>query len=159
MLCSSINHLTENCLVGSLFVQNSSYQVNYINNFNPRPTNDRYSNTYNPSQRNHPKFSYRPHPPTTPSMNARLPPISKIPLSPTSSSKVQPKCHDREYVFGLNKPDEYIKQLASNVDVLITHNKILEAQIAKQASSSSTPLGRLPSRPESKPLSIVIMLP
>jgi len=39
------------------------------------------------------------------------------------------------------KQDEYIKQLASKVDVLSTHNKMLEAQIAQQASSSSTPPG------------------
>ena len=35
--------------------------------------------------------------------------------------------------------DEYIKQLAPKVDVLTTHNKMLEAQIAQQASSSPTP--------------------
>jgi len=32
--------------------------------------------------------------------------------------------------------------------VLSTHNKMLDAEIAQQASSSSTPLGRLPSKPE-----------
>ena len=49
------------------------------------------------------------------------------------------------------KPDEYIKQLASKVDVFSTHNKMLEAQIAQQTSSSSTPLERLPSKPEPNP--------
>ena len=49
------------------------------------------------------------------------------------------------------KRDDYIKQLASKVDVPTTHNKILEAQIAQQASFSSTPLGRLPSKPERNP--------
>jgi len=48
------------------------------------------------------------------------------------------------------KQDEYIKQLASKIDVLTTYNKMLEAQIAQQAMSSSTPLGRLPSESESK---------
>ena len=46
------------------------------------------------------------------------------------------------------KQDEYIKKLAFKVDVLSTHNKMLEAQIAQQASSSSTPPGRLPSKPD-----------
>jgi len=46
------------------------------------------------------------------------------------------------------KQDENIKQLASNVDLLTTHNKMLETQIAQQASSSSTPPGRLPSKLE-----------
>ena len=49
------------------------------------------------------------------------------------------------------KQDEYIKQLASKVDVLYTHNKMLEAHITQQASSSSTPPGRLPSKPEPNP--------
>ena len=46
------------------------------------------------------------------------------------------------------KQDEYIKQLTSKVDVLSTYNKILETQIAQQASSSSTPPERLPSKPK-----------
>jgi len=37
------------------------------------------------------------------------------------------------------KQDKYIKQLASKVDVLTTHDKILKAQIPQQASFSSTP--------------------
>ena len=46
---------------------------------------------------------------------------------------------------------EYIKQVASKVDLLTTHNKMLETKIAQQASSSSTPQGRLPSKPEQNP--------
>ena len=49
------------------------------------------------------------------------------------------------------KQDEYIKQLASKVDLLTIHNKMLETQIAHQAGSSSTPPGRLPSKPEQNP--------
>jgi len=49
------------------------------------------------------------------------------------------------------KQDEYIKQLASKVDVLTTYNKILEAQIGQQASFSSTPSNILLSKPESNP--------
>ena len=49
------------------------------------------------------------------------------------------------------KRDEYIKQLASKVDVLTTHNRMLEAQIAKKAAFSSTPLDRLPSESELNP--------
>jgi len=46
------------------------------------------------------------------------------------------------------KQDEYIKQLASKIDVVTTHNKMLETQIAQQGTSLSTPPGRLPSKPE-----------
>jgi len=70
-ICGSINHLTENCQVGSPFVQNTSDQVNYVDNFNPRPTNDLFSNTYNLGWRNHLNFSYRPNPSTMPPINAR----------------------------------------------------------------------------------------
>jgi len=49
------------------------------------------------------------------------------------------------------KQDKYIKQLASKVDVVTTNNEMLEAQIAQQANSSSTPPGRLPSKPEPSP--------
>jgi len=55
-ICGYIDHLTEHCQVGSLFAQNTSDQVNYVNNFNPRPTNDPYSNTYNLGWRNHPNL-------------------------------------------------------------------------------------------------------
>ena len=41
-----------------------------------------------------------------------------------------------------------IKQPVSKVDILTIHNKMLESQIAQQANSSTTPLDRLPSKPE-----------
>ena len=46
------------------------------------------------------------------------------------------------------KHDDYIKQLTSKVNVFTTHNKMLEAQIAQQAPSSSTPLGKFLSKNE-----------
>ena len=49
------------------------------------------------------------------------------------------------------KQDEYTKQLASKVDLLTTRNKMLETQITQQANSSTTPHGRLPSKPELNP--------
>jgi len=49
------------------------------------------------------------------------------------------------------KQDEYIKQLASKFDVLTTHNKMLEDQIAQQAASSWTLLGRFPRKNKLNP--------
>jgi len=46
------------------------------------------------------------------------------------------------------KQYEHIKQLASKVDVLTTCNMMLEAQMVQQASSSSTPSSRLPTKLE-----------
>ena len=42
----SIEHVTLNCQVGSPFFQDPN-EVNYVQNFNPRPANDPYSSTYN----------------------------------------------------------------------------------------------------------------
>jgi len=60
-ICGSVDHLTLNCQVGSPFSQDIN-EVNYVKNFNPRPTNDLYSTTYNPGWSNHPNFSYRSNP-------------------------------------------------------------------------------------------------
>ena len=49
------------------------------------------------------------------------------------------------------KQNEYIKKSASKVNMLTTHNKMLKSQIAQQAISSSTPPGRLPSKPKPNP--------
>jgi len=49
------------------------------------------------------------------------------------------------------KQDQYIKQLTSKVDVLTTHNKMLEAQIAHQTTSSSVPLGKFPRKNKLSP--------
>ena len=47
-ICESIDYLTVNFQVRFSFAQDVSEPINYINNFNPRPTNDPFSNTYNP---------------------------------------------------------------------------------------------------------------
>ena len=49
------------------------------------------------------------------------------------------------------KQDKYIKQLAHKVDVVTTHNKMLEAQIVQQGSYTSSPLGGLLSKPKLNP--------
>ena len=71
----SIKHVTLNCQVRSPFSQDPN-EVNCVQNFNPRSTNDPYSNTYNLGWKNHLNFSYRfdPNPSNVPPMNARPPP-------------------------------------------------------------------------------------
>jgi len=49
------------------------------------------------------------------------------------------------------KQNEYSKKLESKVYLLISHNKMIETQIAQQASSLTTPPGRLPNKPEQNP--------
>ena len=52
--------------------------------------------------------------------------------------------------MSINKQnEEQFKQLNSRLDQIITHNRILETQIAQQASTSNTKsLGKLLSQPE-----------
>ena len=52
--------------------------------------------------------------------------------------------------ISINKQnEEQFKQINSNLENIATHNRILETQIAQQASSSNTkPLGKLPSQLE-----------
>jgi len=72
-----------------------------------------------------------------------------VPFS--NAPKVQLRSHDGKYTYGVTKQDEYIKQLASKVDLLTTHNRMLEAQIAQKVSFSSTFLDRLPNKLEPNP--------
>ena len=80
-ICGSIEYVTLNCQVGSPFFQDPN-EVNYVQNFNPRPTNDPYSNIYNPGWKNHSNCSYRsrPNPSNVPHMNARPTPHFQKPL-------------------------------------------------------------------------------
>jgi len=83
-ICGSIEHVPLNCQVESPFSQDPS-EVNYIQNFNPRPANDPYSSIYNPGWKNHLNFSYRssPNPSNVPHMNARPPPGFQRPPFPS----------------------------------------------------------------------------
>jgi len=128
-ICGSIEHVTLNCQVGSPFSQGPS-EANYVQNFNPRPTNDPCSSAYNLNWKNHLNFSYKsnPNPSNIPPMNARPPPGFQRPCFPSqvalkSNSEIMIKC----MLMAQQKQDEYSKQLASKVDVLTTHNKMLEA--------------------------------
>ena len=78
----SIPHITLNCQVGSPFSQDPN-EVNNVQNFNLRPTNDLHSNTYNRGWKNHLKFSHRSNPNTVnmPPMNAKVPPGFQRPHS------------------------------------------------------------------------------
>jgi len=70
-ICGSFDHFTVHGQVGSPFTQYTSEQVNYMNNYDPRPTNDPFFGTYNPGWRNHRNFSYSSNAPLVPQMNFR----------------------------------------------------------------------------------------
>ena len=85
-------------------------------------------------------------------MNARPPPSFQRPSFPSQMlQKSNLEAMMESMLMAQQKQDEYIKQLALKVDVLTTHNRMLEAQIAQKPSFSSTPSDRLPSKPEPNP--------
>jgi len=84
-----------------------------------------------------------------PPINVRPPPDFQRPPFPSQApQKFSLEAMMKSMLLAQPKQDEYIKQLASKVTVPTTHNKMLEVRIAQQASSSSTPLGRLSSKPD-----------
>jgi len=86
-----------------------------------------------------------------PPMNARPPPGFQRPFPPQVPQESNLEAMMESMLMSQQKQDEYIKQLASKVDALTTHNKILKAQIAQQASFSSTISNRLPRKLEPSP--------
>ncbi len=55
------------------------------------------------------------------------------------------------FLVAQQQQNELIKQLTSRMDQLATHNKMLENQIAQQASCSSKAAGKLSSQPKMNP--------
>jgi len=153
--CSSLDHVIENCKVGNPLAPPPVKHVAYVNNSQPRPSDDPYSNVYHPGWKQHPNFSYRTKPLPFSQVNARptLPRFQRpsIPLQAPPSPKSNLESMVESVLLAQQKQDEYIKLLASKVDLLTTPHKMLETQIAQQANSSTTPLGRLSSKPEQNP--------
>ena len=93
-------------------------------------------------------------------MNARRPPgFQRPPFPQQAPQKSNLEAMMENILLAQQKQDEYIKQLASKVDVLTTHNKMLEAQMVQQNRYSPTRLGTLPRKHKPKHVSIVIVLP
>ncbi|KAJ9185121.1 hypothetical protein P3X46_004785 [Hevea brasiliensis] len=143
--------------------------MNYVNsgeNFNQRQPNNPYSNTYNPGWRNHPNFSWSNQqnqltnkqqgykPPTPPGFQNKGQNFAQ-PSLPLQPQQPEPKMTMETMMEGFlaaqQQQTELIKQLTSRMDQLATHNKMLENQIAQQASSLSKAAGKLPSQLEMNP--------
>ena len=135
-----------------------------MQNFNPRPPpqNNPYSNTYNPGWRNHPNFSYRNNNPLPPNASQPQPPSfqHRAPYNPsTPQPPTQPKFKlenlMEHFIATQTKTNEVlseqINQLSSKFDVMASHQKAMDtqiAQIAQLVSSLPRSQGQLPSQPE-----------
>ncbi|XP_020262408.1 uncharacterized protein LOC109838369 [Asparagus officinalis] len=168
-ICGYVGHSALQCQLGNppSIDTSGNEQVNYVNNFNQK--GDPFSNTYNPGWRNHPNFSYR-NPPGNPMPASNFgPPGFRAPQSNFPSQKSNLENMMEKFVTTQSKlneefkqqqqtTNEVVKQLASKMDSLATHNKMLETQItqlAQNVSSSSRPSGMLPGQPETNPRSHV----
>ena len=116
-------------------------QVNAMQNFNSRPQNNPYSNTYNPSWRNHPNFSYRNNNPTPPSVPQPQPPgfQHRASYPPPQQQPPQPKSNleslIEQFIATQTKTNEAlsasINQLNSKFDVMAAHQKAMDTQIVQ----------------------------
>jgi len=52
-ICGSLDHVTENFQVGNPFAPPPVDHATCVNNFQPRPNHDPYSNSYNPGWKEH----------------------------------------------------------------------------------------------------------
>ncbi|XP_020243612.1 uncharacterized protein LOC109821792 isoform X2 [Asparagus officinalis] len=167
-ICGYVGHSTLECQLGNPSSLNTSdnEHVNYVNNFNQK--GDLFSNTYNPGWKNHPNFSYRNPPGNSMPASNFGPPGFRAPQSNLPPQRSNLENMMEKFVMTQSKlneefkqqqtTNEVVKQLASKMDSLATHNKMLETQIiklAQNASSSARPSGMLPGQPETNPRSHV----
>jgi uncharacterized coiled-coil protein SlyX len=154
-LCGIQGHAVAEC---QLLTEASPDQVNYTQ-----------GNPYNQGPRNHPYLSYKsnnalyapgqaptPSPPgfqkpAYPAQNA--PRKSNLELMMENFIAVQTQTN-KEVLNQNIHTSEQIKQLTSKLDILATHNKMLETQIsqvAQQQASTSAPAGTFPGQPQQNP--------
>ncbi|XP_045831066.1 uncharacterized protein LOC123922389 [Trifolium pratense] len=151
-LCEAQSHAIAEC---RLLTEAPTDQVNYTQ-----------GNSYNQNQRNHPYLSYNsnnalyapgqaptPSPPgfQKPAQNAPM--KSNLELMMENFIAVQTQTN-KEVLNQNIHTSEQIKQLTSRLDVLTTHNKMLEtqiAQVAQQQASTSAPAGIFPGQPQPNP--------
>ncbi|CAJ2667314.1 unnamed protein product [Trifolium pratense] len=151
-LCGAQSHTIAEC---RLLTEAPTDQVNYTQ-----------GNSYNQNQRNHPYLSYNsnnalyapgqaptPSPPgfQKPAQNAPM--KSNLELMMENFIALQTQTN-KEFLNQNIHTNEQIKQLTSRLELLTTHNKMLEtqiAQVAQQQASTSAPAGIFPGQPQQNP--------
>ncbi|CAJ2657668.1 unnamed protein product [Trifolium pratense] len=151
-LCGTQGHAIAEC---RLLTEAPTDQVNYTQ-----------GNSYNQNQRNHPYLSYNsnnalfapgqaptPSPPgfQKPAQNAPM--KSNLELMMENFIALQTQTN-KEFLNQNIHTNEQIKQLTSRLELLTTHNKMLEtqiAQVAQQQASTSAPAGIFPGQPQPNP--------
>jgi hypothetical protein len=148
LICGGTDHLAINCGVSN---ESSHEEVNAINQGNFKPNNNPYSNTYNPGWRSHPNFSWRQN-----DQNAQGNQNYNRPNQGYGNqgygSNAPPKSNlELMMETFMTSQNQKFDELTKKVDLLATQNKMLENQVAQQATQSSRQLGILPPKPENNP--------
>ncbi|XP_019157162.1 PREDICTED: uncharacterized protein LOC109153743 [Ipomoea nil] len=116
-------------------------QANAMNNFNQRPRNDPYSNSYNPGWRNHPNFSWGNN------QNNFQPIAPPQPKKPSLEDTLQ------NYIQVCNKRSEADEKRFQQNEASLARNEVslrkLEVQVGQLAEAMQGHVpGKLPSQPE-----------
>ncbi|KAJ9189585.1 hypothetical protein P3X46_000859 [Hevea brasiliensis] len=142
-------------------------QATYVGNYGNKQMGNSYSQTYNPTWRNHPNFSWGNQQSQVPNQNFQpqqqqgilyqqnrqpLPNFQQKNMNPPPKQQEQSSTTEallQQILANQNKHDEEMREMKARLEQMQTHNRMLENQIAQQASSSSTKsFGKLPSQPE-----------
>ncbi|XP_020271670.1 uncharacterized protein LOC109846842 [Asparagus officinalis] len=161
-----IGHSAVECQIGNSPSPDAplSEHVNYMNNFNQK--GDPFFDTYSLWWRNYPNLTHK-NPPENPTPQSNFQPLGfqalRLPYPTPQKSNLETLMEN--FVTSQNKQNEEfrnqnrimngaIKNLASKVDSLATHNKMLENQItqlAQQFSFSSRSSRMFHEQPETNP--------
>jgi polyhydroxyalkanoate synthesis regulator phasin len=130
-ICGGTDHLAINCGVSN---ESSHEEVNAINQGNFKPNNNPYSNTYNPGWRSHPNFSWRQN-----DQNAQGNQNYNRPNQGYGNqgygSNAPPKSNlELMMETFMTSQNQKFDELTKKVDLLATQNKMLENQVAQQAT-------------------------
>ncbi|XP_045804300.1 uncharacterized protein LOC123897629 [Trifolium pratense] len=151
-LCGAQGHAIAEC---RLLTEAPTDQVNYTQ-----------GNSYNQNQRNHPYLSYNsnnalyaPGQAPTPSPPGFQKPAQNAPMKSNLELMIENfiaiQTQTNKEVLNQNiHTNEQIKQLTSRLDVLTTHTRMLEtqiAQVAQKQASTAAPAGIFPGQPEPNP--------
>jgi hypothetical protein len=163
-ICGGDDHLAINCNWGRS-AEGDAEQVNVLNN-NYRSQNNPYSNFYNPGWRDHPNFSWRNNQDDQPQnqnqssnqnrsnqgygqrqFDQGAPQKSNLEQMMEKMMQEQAEFrHDQKRVN--QQVTDQIRDLSMKVDLLATHGKLLETQVAQLTSSSSRQYDQLPPKPD-----------
>ncbi|XP_058000723.1 uncharacterized protein LOC131178800 [Hevea brasiliensis] len=109
-------------------------QVDFVGNYNQKPQ----------QQQN---FQLNKVPPRFPPQRNQNAPVPQPSVQSSDQDSIL-KSMMENFLTAQQKQGKMIQQLTSRIDQLAIHNRMLENQIAQQASSSSKAQGKLPSQPE-----------